>query len=455
MKKNDENKLLLERSQQLLKARSEIHSLPPEKRLDRILEHPQPVALVHSFSEEDLHFLIHDIGLQDSLPILSLASDKQKEFLLDMGAWVKDRVDTSALTKWLDLMLQADPKRLIKWLIDEKSEFLELYLQNNIDIRIREHDQDPSDFGDGYFTQDDTVYIKILNASVQTEEQEVSEKERKEFLTKFLNALASFDFENYRNLIIESTSLIAAETEEDNYRLRNVRLAEKGFLPFDEAVGIYQSLKAQDLKAKHQKTNWLSDKSSTLPVPLYHAGMLEEDNLFTRALLQIKDENILQRLQVEFAHLSNRIASADQKTVKSRMELQEVVKKACGYLSIGLEKLAFEENTIDNQELISATFIQQYPLANIFRVGFGLALSLKWQADKWMKQSWFSKEGLTLSFWGKEWLGLLGGLFIKKPLYFDNYQTTDQLYREFSSIQDIHNTEVKLSEIIEVDHFYP
>lgn len=452
MKKNDENKLLLERSQQLLKARSEIHSLPPEKRLDRILEHPQPVALVHSFSEEDLHFLIHDIGLQDSLPILSLASDKQKEFLLDMGAWVKDRVDTSALTKWLDLMLQADPKRLIKWLIDEKSEFLELYLQNNIDIRIREHDQDPSDFGDGYLTQDDTVYIKILNASVQTEEQEVSEKERKEFLTKFLNALASFDFENYRNLIIESTSLIAAETEEDNYRLRNVRLAEKGFLPFDEAVGIYQSLKAQDLKAKHQKTNWLSDKSSTLPVPLYHAGMLEEDNLFTRALLQIKDENILQRLQVEFAHLSNRIASADQKTVKSRMELQEVVKKACGYLSIGLEKLAFEENTIDNQELISATFIQQYPLAKIFRVGFGLALSLKWQADKWMKQSWFSKEGLTLSFWGKEWLGLLGGLFIKKPLYFDNYQTTDQLYREFSSIQDIHNTEVKLSEIIEVDH---
>jgi hypothetical protein len=416
MTDNNENNLALERSQQLLKERSDILDLPPDKRIDRILEYPQPAALVHSFPEEDFHFLIHDIGLQDCMPVLALASDKQKEFLLDVEAWEKDRVDNDALTKWLDLMLQADPNRLIKWLINEKQEFLELYFLKNITIRIREHDQDPSDFGDGYFTQDDTVYIKILDAAVQTETQEVSEKERKEFLTKFLNKLASFDFENYRNLIIESTAIIAAETEEENYRLRNVRLAEKGFLPFDEAVGIYQSLKAQDLKAKHQKTDWLSDKSSTLPVPLYHAGMLEEDNLFTRALLQIKDENILQRLQIEFANLSNRIASADQKTVKSRAELQQVVKKACGYLSIGLEKLALEENTTENQELISATFIQQYPLANIFRVGFGLALELKWQADKWMRQSWFSKEGLTLSFWGEEWLGVLGGVLIQKPL---------------------------------------
>ncbi|MBW1846234.1 MAG: hypothetical protein JRJ27_03620 [Deltaproteobacteria bacterium] len=450
MKKNDEKKLLLERSQQLLKARSEILSLPPEKQLDRLLEHPQPAALVHSFPEEDLLFLIHDIGLQDSLPILSLASDKQKEFFLDMETWEKDRVDTDALTKWLDLMLQADPKRLIKWLIEEKSEFLEFYFRNNIDIRIREHDQDPSDFGDGYFTQDDTVYIKILDASVQTEEQEVSEKERKEFLTKFLNQLSLYDFQTYRNLLIESTAIIATEIEEENYRLRNVRLSEKGFLPFDEAIGIYQPIKTNDLKAKYPKTKWLLDKTTLLPVPMYHAGMLEGDNLFTRALLQVKDDAILQRLQVEFANLSNQIASADQKKITSKEELQEIVKKSCGYLSMGLEKLSLEEGSDRNKEIISTMFIQRYPLADIFRVGFGLAMSLKWQADKWMKSSWFSKEGLTLSFWGEEWLGVLGGLFIKKPLFFDNYKT-DQLYREFSSIKDIKETETTLNEIFEVD----
>ena len=452
MNEKNETKLAIERSQRLLKERIEILSLSPENRLNRILEHPQPAALVHSFPEEDMHFLIHDIGLQDSLPILALASDKQKEFLLDIETWEKDRIDIPSATKWLDLMLQADPKRLIKWLIDEKIEFLEFYLRNNIDIRIREYDQDPSDFEDEYITLDDIVYVKIIDMPVLSDSQEVEEKQRKEFLNRFLRQLSSYDFQTYRNILVESTGIIATEIEEEDYRLRNVRLAEKGFLPFDEAIGIYQPIKPQDLKAKYPKTDWLLDKNSSLPVPLYHTGMLEEDTLFTRALFQIKDEAILQRLQVEFASLSNQIASADQKKITSKEELKDIVKKACAYLSIGLEKLAIEENSKENQEIISATFIQRYPLADLFRVGFGLALALKWQADKWMKQSWFANQGLTLSFWGEEWLGVLGGLFIKKPLFYDNYKTTDQLYREFSSVQDIQETENSLNEIIEVDN---
>ena len=291
---------------------------PLKNALTGYWRHPQPAALVHSFPEEDLHFLIHDIGLQDCLPILSLASDKQKEFILDIEVWEKDRMDLNALTKWLDLMLQADSKRLIKWLIDEKSEFLEFYLFKNIDLRIREHDQDPSDFGDDYFTQDDTIYVKIIDDPVQNETQEISEKQRKEFLIKFLDQMSAFDYHTYRNLLIESTAIIASETEEENYRLRNGRLAEKGFLPFDEAVGIYQPLKPHELKARYQKTDWLLDKTTLLPVPLYHAGMLKQDNLFTRALFQIKDDNILQRLQIEFAGLSNQIATADQKKVNQQ-----------------------------------------------------------------------------------------------------------------------------------------
>jgi len=451
MNEKSENALALERAQELLKERIKILSSDPDKRMDRILEHPQAVALVHSFPEEDLHFLIHDIGLQDSLPILSLASDKQKEFLLDMETWEKDRVDIDALTRWLDLMLQADPKRLIKWLMAEKVELLKLFLMKNIDVRIREHDQDPSDFGEGYVTQDDTVYIKILDAPVLSDSQEIGEKQRKEFLNKFLNQISSYDFPTYRSLLVQTIGLIIAENEEEDFRLRNVRLAEKGFLPFDDAIGIYQPVKPKDLKAKHKKTDWLLDKETLLPVPLYHAGMIEQDNLFTRALIQIKDEAILQRLQVEFANLSNQIASADQKKVTGKEELQDIVKKACSYLSVGLEKLSLDEDSTDNQEIVSATLIQQYPLTDIFRVGFGQALSLKWQAEKWMKNSWFSKEGLTLSFWGEEWLGVLGGLFIKKPLFFDNYKTTDQLYREFSSIKDIKETETALNEIVEVD----
>jgi len=58
-----------------------------------------------------------------------------------------------------------------------------------------------------------------------------------------------------------------------------------------------------------------------------------------------------------------------------------------------------------------------------------------------------------LGFWGEEWMGVLGGLLIKKPLFYDNYKT-GELYREFISIDDIKKTENILNEIIAFDELF-
>jgi hypothetical protein len=90
-------------------------------------------------------------------------------------------------------------------------------------------------------------------------------------------------------------------------------------------------------------------------------------------------------------------------------------------------------------------------LSGIFRVGYGAALELKWKAQAWVTESWFRDQKLPLIFWGESWVGVLGGLLVKKPLYFDNYQT-GVLYREFRSMEDIAATEVVLEQIIQFDH---
>jgi len=128
-----------------------------------------------------------------------------------------------------------------------------------------------------------------------------------------------------------------------------------------------------------------------------------------------------------------------------------MVKKACGYLNIGLEKLTEDDDSHDIGHFTS--LIQNYPLISIFRLGFGFALELKWRAEKWLKKSWFSSKGLLLDFWGEEWMGVLGGLLIKKPLFYDNYET-GELYREFISTGDIKKTENILSEIISFDEVF-
>ena len=443
----------LERSVELHKnlnrQRKEILSLPAEKALDRILDSPQPAAIVHSFPEEDFYFLINDIGLEDSLQLLSLASDKQWEYILDIEVWEKDRISINNVTKWLDLFLKADSQRFVRWFLNKKTDFIEFYLFKNIEVKIREHDQDPSIFGDDFFTLDDVFYIRFVDLPSGAESDSNFIKTRNEVLSKFIDRLAGYDHNIYQNVLIEAFSIIPSEYEEEAFRLRNVRLAEKGFLPFDEAIGIYQPLKPEVLSG--QSAKFIAESSEGrlyIPVPHYSTGILKEDNLFTDSLKKIEKDDVLQQIQIELAGLANQIIVADQRVIKNKEDLDYIVKKTCGYISIGLKRLTEEGGNLDENRTVA--LIERFPLSKIFRVGYGLVLELKRRAEKWRKISWFEKKRLPLSFWGEGWIGVLGGLLIKRPLYYDNYKT-GVLYREFYSIEDIKYAEKVLNEIIAFD----
>jgi hypothetical protein len=130
--------------------------------------------------------------------------------------------------------------------------------------------------------------------------------------------------------------------------------------------------------------------------------------------------------------------------------LRQIVAKACGYLSIGLERLKGEgAKEVDPGKAAAA--LARYPLIQLFRLGFGAALEIKWQVERWLSTCWFAKAGLKLSFWGEQWMGVLGGILLKKPQYYDNYKT-GVLYREFASMDDVARTESVLIQIQAVDH---
>jgi hypothetical protein len=443
------DKKILERFEKLREKRRQILALPPKRAMETILEDPQPAALVHSFPEQDFYFLIHDIGVGDSFPLLALASNRQWEHIVDLEVWHKDQIDIESVSRWLSLLLDADPKRFIRWFLAEKLELVEFYLFRSIEVRVKEHDQDPSDFGEGFFTLDNVYFIRILERPAANDQDDFTEAQRKKFISKFCEQLADYDHKLYQSVLLEATHVIPAETEEDCFHRRNLRLAEKGFLPFDEAIGIYQPIKPQDLAKQSAKLILRSAGGpSLLPVPQYPIRMLKEDNHFTRALTVVEHRDVLTQIQAEFANLCNQIIVADHKTVREQEKLRDIVKKTCGYISIGLERLAEDKTRIDTRR--SAALISRYPLSQIFKVGFGGALNLKWRAEKWLSQCWFARNGLRLTFWGEQWLGVLGGLLLKKPLFYDNYKT-GVLYREFTSLKDIEAMEDIFNQVKAVD----
>jgi hypothetical protein len=441
-----------ERAQALQAKRNEILALPPEQALERILSDPQPAALVHSFPESDFYFLVHDIGPEDALPLLALASDKQWDHLIDLESWARDRIEVNHLTRWMNLLMEADPKRFIRWFLNERLAFGEFYLFHTIEVRIREHDQDPSDFGEGFFTLDQVYYMRLLKMPPLSEDSVIGEEEREAFLMKLLQRLAEHDHLLFQSVLLEATHVIPAETEEEAFRWRNVRLAEKGFAPFDEAVGIYQPVTRRQLEAQRPKfvPGDRRSEASPPPVPAYPLREVKDDTHFSRALARIEPGPALIHLQWEFANLCNQIIVADHKTVRDREQLREIVAKACGFISMGLERL---KGPADPQPdpVQAAAALTRYALIQLFRLGFGQALEIKWQAEGWLSTCWFAKAGLKLSFWGEQWMGVLGGILLKKPQYYDNYRS-GVLYREFASLEDVTGTEAVLKQVQAVDH---
>ncbi len=415
----------------------ELLALPGEKALDVILDAPMPAHLVQSLAEEDLFWLVKEIGPEDALPILSLASNEQWQYLLDLELWQDDRLHGDSVNRWVGLLLKADPERFLIWGLREHVELIELNLFRNIQVRIRQEDESASDFDDTYFTLDDVFYISINHGKYH------------QSIRQFLERLQSHNRDKFNGVLLEIAGVLPAETEEEIYRLRNIRLAEKGFLPFDEALGIYQHLGSQSIfETESDMQEVLEGPKPTEHLPVSASLLVKGQDLFSMSLECIEESHVLERLQVELAAVCNQVVSADRRRIQDKEALGAVVRKVCGYLSLGLEKVT------EGDRHKAAIMLQRYPLQQIFRAGYGTALELQWETKKWFHKSWFATAPFDLGFWGDQWEGMLEGILKKRPIFHTGYTPSSkgEPFREFETLEDLTSCHEALNQIVPLDN---
>lgn len=412
---------------------SKLAPLSGSKALNMVLDHENPGDLVKSMTKVDLFWLIKKVGEDDSFPLLSLASTEQWQYIMDMETWDRDTLNMPGTFQWLDRLQKADPERLPQFLYSEDGSLLShLFFSKIIDLRIKEDD----DFvpPEGYITFDNLYYVKIL-AGEQSQDVEV-----------ILKNMALWDHTRFQALIMGIQGSIPAEIEEEMYRLKSVRLAEEGYLPFDEAAAVYAHLKIDRLKKDSSEyvLNIPEDDSTRALVPITPFLTAREDDLFAITVSGIDNYLVLDRLRLEFGGLCNQILSADRIKFETVDDLVDVCRKAGGYISIGLEKLS-EGNLKTAEE-----FIKNHPLVILFRAGFSQALELNWHAKKWLESSWFVKKGLDPDFWGSNSGGTLKGVLLDKPLYYSEQKEKDP-FRDFRSIDEIAETKTILNRMALLD----
>ena len=392
---------------------------PGDQVLNRILEHENPRDLVQQIPQEDFYWLIKRVGEDECLPLLKMASDDQRQYLLDLELWNKDLPDLEKTSIWLRRLHTADPERISKWFFSEGEAFIYYYLFKNIRVETRYGDIDP-DFEEIAFSVDGVFYVTI------------PEDSHRQTIEEMIRTMASVDFERYQYLMSTLSGVIPSEMEEEMYRMRNVRLAEHGFLPPEEAMEVYAPLKPdaliEDPYSKKTGLTTIEELRDIIPIsPAYYA---HGENILTKAYLGIDDNVFLDRFRLEFAGLCNQIMSADGALANQLDTLIGICRKAGGHLNLALEKLCGSEVSM------AARYLRNNSLVSIFRVGFGLALGLRWDTERWLKNSWFNNQGLGVGFWGDQWAGLLSGILMSKPRLYNGLEGKDE-YRDFEHLSEL------------------
>ena len=421
----------LTQHESLLKA---LHPMTGSRILSRIMEQKNPGKLVQSLSSGDFFWLLKKVGEEDCLTLLEWASEAQWQYLLDLVIWTKDGLDKARASTWIKRLQEADSKRLVRWFFGQGEALASYHLFKSMEVIVVDKDDEAYELPEGFFSLDGVFHIRV------------TDPEQRETIENIIREMARTDNVRYQAFLTGLAGLLPAEMEEEMFRLRNVRLAEHGFLPFEEAMSVYAPLDPSALSPDEPERmlDIFEDEDIRAMVPalpLYHT---ETENMLTGAAFETEDAVLMDKIRLEFAGLCNQIISADGLLVPELDVLVSTCQKVARVLNLALERLCGKDLSKAEQALRDHSFV------DLFRVGFGLTLKLKWEAERWLKESWFFRQGLDTDFWGEHWGGTLAGLLDKRPRLYLGLKGEDA-YKDFEWLSELGESLEELRRLMVLD----
>lgn len=306
--------------------------------------------------------------------ILPHASPEQLTALFDLEAWRRDRVDIDRARVWLtaivdayaqskergqlgDLMMDMDPELWTFALLPGTSVF---HLDPDDDEQ-RSQARDAVEALYTYETPDGFFLVAVPDTETGHRAIHV------------LDRIYADDLELGRTLVNSLRGALASQIEEDLLRWRAGRLADLGFVPWEEAMKLLRPI---DLKAAREAASnpstpppATSPPASIRPAPLLPAETART-GLLRRALAALSPAQQGERAR-EFTLLVNELMAAQRFEPGDAKLAERSFHQAESTIGLGLELLA--AGIADGAEQLSflAGRIAAIGLRGVFRVGYG------------------------------------------------------------------------------------
>ena len=394
LKKRDEDSANLLAPLKFHEVLEVVRQTPWKDKARVILLSPYPEGVVKNLHPAELFFTMKASSLDLAVELLSYAKGSQVQFFFDLDAWYKDRIKAERVASWIVLLFSAGKDKVLEWLRVADWDFLIAVFQKFIKVYKRPDDVDLLEAYDWLppYTLDDVYFIEFKVDELEFYFRRMIEILREEMPEQYFSLLESVIWE------------IPLEVEERAYRFRNARLEDEGLVDYFSALEIYSPLHPKRIRAVEEK--FALPHEGEVEHPLFLVPVEDRGFLIERALVEITNALVLNRIKRELAYLTTKLVIADFVVIDGLKEMEETTKKLWHSLNLGLDYLS--HGRVD----IAKEFLTNYYLEDIFRVGQTALRELRRFAMRILNSKDF--DPTLLRYLDQPYSGYIKGIMVKK-----------------------------------------
>ncbi|MZG29452.1 MAG: hypothetical protein F3741_01390 [Nitrospinae bacterium] len=391
-----------------------IMGLAPDLQHKLLMLSEMAVEVTQSLPVEEVYNLIKHLDREDSLLVVSMVSPDQLQYVFDLEWWQGDKFQPRQAMDWIILLDQCQDPETLEWFSGEDFDQKVMLLQALLLVFKKDEMTDAYEGVEGleHFSPDGVydIYFKVE-----------SNKE----IRKLLLLLYEKDQTLFYNLLEAVIWYPITPTLEKAYQWRMVRTGERGIPEFQEAMGVYSRLDPETLKLKLPSLEDFPSSRLNLS-PRYPLAQLDESLFFTQCLGMVENEQRHETMLWELVCLSNKVIVADGYELSSKDVRERAMRKALGYINMGLE-LGAERDLQKGASLLNQVWMQ-----SLFQVGYEQLRQIRSTASTFINENGSYIEHF-ISDAEKE---RLGALVFRFPQVVEKSQESF-IWRDLQSLSDI------------------
>ncbi|MGA2403745.1 MAG: DUF6178 family protein, partial [Syntrophobacteraceae bacterium] len=373
----------------------ELMRLPAKRRLELIVERPDAQSVVAALDANDFFYTVREIGADDSLPLLALASFEQMTLLFDIEWWRKDTLEPAKALAWVERLWRAGGSKLLEWLSNADFELLVSLFKQWITVDIAPEDIDlveaveklpPRTLDDLYFWESRYPQYDDL-------------------ATDLLTMVFETNYGFFKELMNSVLYASAPELEESAFHFHRARLADHAIPDFYDALEIYRAIGPDQFALKTVSGKGDEDE----PIPSFALALVPEGDLLGRILSRIDHPGLAEILQVEMAALANKVVVADQLSLDSAETLRRAVEKALAYVNLGLE-LRSGADIEKAAEIVRHNFLE-----HLFRLAQAEIARIRGRLQTIVQNGWLRQCPAGIKCLDGEWFDAAEELLARTP----------------------------------------